>query len=471
VRISLVDDAGTPGLEVAVVRGAVDVVVENQATGVGPGMLVFVRQGELPSSPEPFNSASSDTFIEWSQALLDARRGTLSAQYLPGDLVTYASTFDQYGSWTYQAPYGYVWYPTVAAAWRPYHQGHWRHFPGIGWTFISGDRWAWPTHHYGRWGLNPVGTWYWIPARGWSSAWVDWAVSPGYVGWCPLGWNNRPVVGFWNPRTGVVRHNPGRAWSVIPTEAFTHRTFVPRASITGQVAANVARPFIEQSTPPAIAVPRGTVGVLPGHGGPSRTGWNHERRPSTDTRPSAIVTRPAAMTPPAAVTRPAAVTPPALVTRSARVTRTQDGRGTPSVGYTRTPSPNGPPAGSRGNWSPNTAVPRSVGMPSTVSSALPSASRVNDGTRFTRGTSAMPRPVTRAVTPSGAPPMPSAGLSSRSSPVTAVPRTVTPAASPRMYGPAMAAPTPASPATTTAPAAARSGQPSSAASPGAHPRR
>ena len=43
-------------------------------------------------------------------------------------------------------------------------------------------------------GLNAGGAWFWIPSAGWGAAWVNWAVAPGYVGWCPLGWNNRPVV-------------------------------------------------------------------------------------------------------------------------------------------------------------------------------------------------------------------------------------------------------------------------------------
>ena len=49
----------------------------------------------------------------------------ISAPYLPQDLQTYGSTFDRYGSWQYAAPYGYVWYPTVAAGWRPYYNGYW----------------------------------------------------------------------------------------------------------------------------------------------------------------------------------------------------------------------------------------------------------------------------------------------------------------------------------------------------------
>jgi hypothetical protein len=41
--------------------------------------------------------------------------------YLPQDLQTYGERPSiSYGSWQYAAPYGYVWYPTGAAGWRPY---------------------------------------------------------------------------------------------------------------------------------------------------------------------------------------------------------------------------------------------------------------------------------------------------------------------------------------------------------------
>ena len=128
---------------------------------------------------------------------MDGRRGTTSAQYLPADVRVYGSTFDQYGVWSYNAPYGYVWYPRVATSWRPYYHGRWRHAGRYGWTFVGSDPWGWATHHYGRWGLSAAGAWSWIPSAGWGAAWVNWAVAPGYVGWCPLGWNNRPVLGFW----------------------------------------------------------------------------------------------------------------------------------------------------------------------------------------------------------------------------------------------------------------------------------
>ena len=168
-----------------------------------------------------FNSARADAFYLWSQGLLDSRRGTTSAAYLPSDLNVYASSFDQDGSWSYLAPYGYVWYPTVAATWRPYYYGKWRFYGGYGWTFIGHGRpLAIPDAPLRPLGPEPAERWYWVPSLGWSAAWVHWAVAPGYVGWCPLGWNNRPVLGFWGHRGYYNGYNPGRAWTVVGAGSF-----------------------------------------------------------------------------------------------------------------------------------------------------------------------------------------------------------------------------------------------------------
>jgi hypothetical protein len=118
-----------------------------------------------------------------------------SAAYLPPDLQTYGGTFDQYGSWQYDSPYGYVWYPTVAPDWRPYFYGAWSPIHSYGWTWIGRDAWAWPTHHYGRWGYER-NTWFWIPGRTWGAAWVSWSFADDYVSWCPLGYDSRPVFAF-----------------------------------------------------------------------------------------------------------------------------------------------------------------------------------------------------------------------------------------------------------------------------------
>ena len=141
-------------------------------------------------------------------------------EYLPADVRPYASTFDQYGSWQYEQPYGYVWYPRAYAGWRPYYRGRWVSLRPYGWTWIGGDPWGWPTHHYGRWGFSGSG-WFWIPGRHWGAAWVSWGYAPGYVSWCPLGWNNRPVFSLVNVNIyGGRRYDGWHGWNVVPRRHF-----------------------------------------------------------------------------------------------------------------------------------------------------------------------------------------------------------------------------------------------------------
>jgi Family of unknown function (DUF6600)/FecR protein len=215
-RVSILRGERDLEVELAVLRGAAELVNEDGRTPLGAGERAYARAGAAPSYAYVFNSAAWDSFDRWSEARRDARLG-VSSQYLPEPVQSYATTFADYGSWQYMPTYGYVWYPRVNPGWRPYYYGRWATYRPWGWTWIGSDPWAWPTHHYGRWGFSS-NLWFWIPGRTWGPAWVSWAYAPGYVSWCPLGWNNRPVVGFVN--VNVRHHNPWNAWTVVP-----HRTF------------------------------------------------------------------------------------------------------------------------------------------------------------------------------------------------------------------------------------------------------
>lgn len=172
----------------------------------------------------------------------------VSSSYLPQDLKMYGATFDQYGSWRYAPDYGYVWYPMVAADWRPYYHGYWEPVRSYGWTWIGTDVWAWPTHHYGRWGFSR-GSWFWVPDRRFAGAWVSWGTAPGYVSWCPLGFDNRPVFAL-----SAGRRDPWWGWTVVSRShfgshgSFAHRNAVEPRQLPPQTT------FVTQSPP--MAVPR-----------------------------------------------------------------------------------------------------------------------------------------------------------------------------------------------------------------------
>jgi hypothetical protein len=190
-----------------------------------------------------------DAFDQWAQGRYAERTAAASAQYLPSDLRVYGSTFDRYGQWQYDTSSGYVWYPAVAAGWRPYYDGYWEPIRPYGWTWIGAELWSWPTHHYGRWGHSRIG-WYWIPGRTFGPGWVSWGAASGYVSWCPLGFDNRPVFAF---SLGLSHPSPG--WVVVPRTHFgIHGAYVSRYALAPhRLPPHTA--FVTQSVPP-VAVPR-----------------------------------------------------------------------------------------------------------------------------------------------------------------------------------------------------------------------
>jgi FecR protein len=255
-------EARAEDVELVVLRGAADLLNEDGQTSLRAGERAFARSGSAPSAAYVYNSAAWDAFDRWSNDQRSERAG-VSAQYLPETVRSYSSTFDRDGSWRYDTSYGYVWYPTVRVGWRPYFYGRWASLPSFGWTWIGTDAWAWPTHHYGRWGVS-AGAWFWIPGRTWSPAWVSWAYAPGYVSWCPLGWDNRPVAQFVRGGYYGGRYDPWNAWTVVPHQRFgsgyVNSTFIGGTRLDARSrGAFVVRPGGPESR--GYAVPRSAAPI------------------------------------------------------------------------------------------------------------------------------------------------------------------------------------------------------------------
>jgi Family of unknown function (DUF6600)/FecR protein len=258
-------------VELAVLRGSAELVNEDGRTPLRAGERAFARVGAAPSYAYVYNSAAGDAFDRWSEARRDQRLG-VSGQYLPESVRPYASTFDQYGSWQYDVSYGYVWYPRVAVGWRPYYYGRWASLRPYGWTWIGADPWGWPTHHYGRWGFS-AGVWFWIPGRTWGPAWVSWAYAPGYVSWCPLGWDNRAVFAV-NVYGG--RWNSWHAWTVVPHHRFGHGFVNASVMTAARIDTRTRGSFVVRGGGPDLrgyAVPRSAAPIrVAGTRGPSSFG-------------------------------------------------------------------------------------------------------------------------------------------------------------------------------------------------------
>lgn len=252
-------------VELAVLSGSAELRGETGSIQLAPGQRARVVDGEAPVENEWFNAGDATALEQWAAEREELWQSGLyaSRNYLPSELAVYASTFDRHGSWSHDPTYGYVWYPSVVADWRPYYHGRWHHVPRFGWTWIAHDPWGWPTHHYGRWHIGARG-WFWIPARKWGPAWVYWAISPGYVGWCPLGWDGRPVVNIITVHHRHVRsrhhhyRDPYRVWTVIPRDHFG-RASVPLVRAHRTILERERPAFVMQHVPPGFAPPRSPV--------------------------------------------------------------------------------------------------------------------------------------------------------------------------------------------------------------------
>ena len=187
-------DFGDGEARVSVLRGGANLegsrgrLVELEA-----GERSYLRRGEAPEAAEPFNPRRGDDFDDWN-AERDTREAIAegSTRGLPPEVAPYEGDLDANGSWHYMGEVGNVWRPYVSVGWQPYVNGHWD-WSEFGWTWVAGESWGWATSHYGRWGYSGGLGWYWIPGSVWSPAWVSWAVSGDYVGWCPLGYGDQPV--------------------------------------------------------------------------------------------------------------------------------------------------------------------------------------------------------------------------------------------------------------------------------------
>ncbi len=237
-------------LRLTVIRGMAELASPHGRTAVRTGYEAVTTAQTIPSLPYTVSVALTDPFDRWAYEQRAARVGATSAQYLPEPIYAYSGVLDRHGDWHYERPYGYVWYPRVVSTWRPYHDGRWSFAASFGWIWVGGSRWSWPTHHYGRWGYR-TNRWFWIPDRRWGPAWVSWAHAPGYVSWCPLGFDNRPVISITN--ITIFDSHVRRGWTVLPSRTFVRNVVVRQHALPVQTVIPAGTRFAVARTPSAPA--------------------------------------------------------------------------------------------------------------------------------------------------------------------------------------------------------------------------
>jgi hypothetical protein len=288
----LVTGDDVPEVQLGVTHGSAQLISDGGQMQLADAESSEVKGGGTPSPAEHFLASVADSTYDPSADLAVFRgeagtgNGYASTEYLPENLYGYEDVLQSNGTWSSVPSYGYVWFPRVSNGWRPYSHGRWSYLPRYGWTWVGYDRWAWPTHYYGRWGVTNAGAWYWIPSRQWGPAWVAWSISPDYVGWCPLGWNGRPVYSFNGTVTATTGSNfrgseSFRGWTVVNSRYLGSREW-SRHAVDRTIISRDRPVFVTQYTPPrapTYIVERGSTGRRggSGSGGGSDRGDRGER--------------------------------------------------------------------------------------------------------------------------------------------------------------------------------------------------
>ncbi len=202
------EDAAGHATSVEVVSGQVQVDGPGISQKLNAGDQVRVHAADPAAGQaafaEPLAPGTGDALDTFS----DARDGayangiTGSSDYLSAD-TTGSADLTGYGSWDAGGDYGAVWFPVVAAGWRPYCYGHWAWVAPWGWTWVGAEPWAFAPFHYGRW-LQVDGRWGWLPGtrslkpiyapamvafvggRQFSAS-LGYAPGTGVAAWFPLG--------------------------------------------------------------------------------------------------------------------------------------------------------------------------------------------------------------------------------------------------------------------------------------------
>jgi hypothetical protein len=190
-------DADSGETRLTVLEGGAWLDSGGRQVDVRAGERTYASKGEPPEDPQRFDRADGDDFASWDRNRESrvAYYAGESRRYLPAEVASYADDFDTHGSWANDDEVGRVWRPSVDADWSPYSNGRWT-WTVYGWTWCPYETWGWAPFHYGRWGFGVRLGWYWIPGSVWGPAWVSWAHGGDYVGWCPLGFHDRPVIGI-----------------------------------------------------------------------------------------------------------------------------------------------------------------------------------------------------------------------------------------------------------------------------------
>jgi hypothetical protein len=150
------------GTIVTVLRGEGEVTAGGKSYKVNGGELAEFNGTEGNVTYRSDRATELDDFDRWAASRDRKEEDSVSARYVPRDMVGY-SDLDDNGTWSEEPEYGHVWYPnSVAVGWAPYSYGYWNWVGPWGWTWVDYSPWGFAPFHYGRWNYFG-GRWGWCP--------------------------------------------------------------------------------------------------------------------------------------------------------------------------------------------------------------------------------------------------------------------------------------------------------------------
>ncbi|PYT24080.1 MAG: hypothetical protein DMG57_29935 [Acidobacteria bacterium] len=177
--------------------GEAEVTAGGSAFPVHARQAAYITGTEFPTT-EVHPAEPRDYFDEWALNRDEREQRRPAPRYVSRETNGWED-LDDYGSWSDNPGYGYVWMPRVDAGWAPYRYGRWAWVEPWGWTWIDDSPWGFAPFHYGRW-CYVSGGWAWVPGRMavrpvYAPALVVFVGGPrwagsfgggGGVGWVPL---------------------------------------------------------------------------------------------------------------------------------------------------------------------------------------------------------------------------------------------------------------------------------------------
>ncbi|MDH3283501.1 MAG: FecR domain-containing protein [Acidobacteriota bacterium] len=190
-----VDVLGPDEVLVIVQSGEVEVSGAAGSELLVSGESTRVRSGDAPRRARRVGVSPHDGFDIWVSRRDDVHRlrSRPGEEYssLSDEVRPYYGELSRHGEWIDSGDYGWAWSPRVDNDWAPYRHGYWDPGP-YGPVWVANEPWGWSVYRYGRWEHSLRFGWIWLPGSVFRPAHVAWYYGPGYVGWCPLGYYNRP---------------------------------------------------------------------------------------------------------------------------------------------------------------------------------------------------------------------------------------------------------------------------------------